>query len=131
MTTLAKRARRAFTERLETGEPVLVTCRTAPCLLPAHLYASDVISLVYGHRLTVPIPDLFVGLRSLQATLSFGGRGVYCTVPWSAVTRVESGGKVWFDGAETSAPQHAGNVLDLMSQRTPADRAACHRRLGL
>ena len=104
MTTPSKCARDVFEACFNTGEPVLVTCSTAGCLLPNHLYEGDeVISLVYGRYLATPIPDLFVGKRALQATLLFKGVPHYCSVPWSAITAISDPRGVWFD-ATSPAP---------------------------
>ena len=111
--------------------------------MPNHLYEGDeVISLVYGRYLATPIPDLFVGKRALQATLLFKGVPHYCSVPWSAITAISDPRGVWFDATSPAPisgadwrPRHQcrdpDNVIDLLSRRTPADRAACQRRLGL
>lgn len=62
-------------------------------VLPDALRASAQVTLEYGERLPVPIPDLEVGAEGIAATLSFQRVPARTFVPWGAVLRVRLGSR--------------------------------------
>jgi stringent starvation protein B len=85
------------------------------------------------------IPDLEVGDRDVQATLSFGGRPFHCVLPWEAIFGITSqasgDGQVWpedlpVEVVQTFAERHAPAPPD-DGVPTPAGNAAARGRPSL
>jgi hypothetical protein len=114
-------------------------------IVPMDMRHEKTLALQLGLNLANPIADLVVNSEWIECTLSFGGRPIFCLLPWSAVL-----GMIAEDTQEVCvlekvlppppaapppapvaavAPAGAGTI-DLMSRRTPQDRAAVRRRLA-
>lgn len=65
----------------------------AGVVIPDALRGSAQLTLEYGERLPVPIPDLEVGAEGIAATLSFQRVPARTFVPWGAVSRVRPGSR--------------------------------------
>lgn len=56
-------------------------------VVPTKFSNQDVLALKFSYD--YKIKDLVVGHESLSGTLSFGGRPVYCDIPWKSVFRID------------------------------------------
>lgn len=92
---------------------VHVDPRRQGCVVPINFKSQPQLVLQIGLNMAVPIPDLRVDDTGITCTLSFGGRGFWCSLPWSCVYAMvgEDGrGMVWPDDlppevrATTGAP---------------------------
>ncbi len=79
---------------------VHVDPRRQGCVVPMNFKSQPQLVLQVGLNMAVPIPDLRVEDAGITCTLSFGGRGFWCSMPWSCVYAMvgEDGrGMVWPD----------------------------------
>jgi stringent starvation protein B len=85
------------------------------------------------------IPDLEVGERGVQATLSFRGRHFRCTLPWTAVfgitSQVTGDGQVWPEDLPGEVANHLSTQKredqdQLPSAQQPTAPAAVEPRLA-
>lgn len=53
--------------------------------VPSHLCRKGTAAFQIGHDMAVPIPDLMLDENGWSGTLSFGGKPIWCAVPWAAV----------------------------------------------
>lgn len=118
---------------------IVVNCTRSGVVVPPELRQGQHESLDIGLNMAVPIPDLHVNKQWIKCTLSFGGRQVFCILPWTAVL-----GMIGLDTQECVVletlpgippplpppPARGATVIDLMARRTPADRAAVCRRFA-
>lgn len=65
--------------------------------VPAHLLSQARVTLLWGTRLPIPIPDLCANAEGVSGTLSFSSGLYYCTVPWRRVFVLLAGnqGAIW------------------------------------
>ena len=80
-------SKRTVMERLLSRGNVRVQLVTShPCVIvPEHLRAKQTVCLEYGYDLIVPIADLAITDRGIEATLSFNRTPCFTFVPWDAV----------------------------------------------
>lgn len=74
--------------------------RRQGCVVPMNFKQQAQLVLQVGLNMAVPIPDLRIEDTGITCTLSFGGRGFWCSMPWSCVYAMvgEDGrGMVWPD----------------------------------
>lgn len=81
---------------LDRGTTMLHLDATRPGVVVPEQHEGDHhlrLNLSYRYR----IPDLEIDDQGVRATLSFGGRGHHCTIPWGAVFAATQGedGLVW------------------------------------
>ncbi len=59
--------------------------RRQGCVVPMNFKQQPKLVLQIGLNMAVSIPDLRVDDTGISCTLSFGGRGFWCSMPWSCV----------------------------------------------
>ena len=75
-----------FQTLLEAGSVyVHLDPRKEGVVVPSALKDGPMLTLVFGLRLPVPIPDLEINQEAVTGTLSFDRTPYWCKVPWKAV----------------------------------------------
>jgi hypothetical protein len=151
-------AKKAIIETfLSTGGVVrlFLDARHPDAVTPKAHAATHDLNLDIGLDARMRIPDLELDDIGIGATLSFGGRGQWCFVPWSALwgARCDFGRALWYEsvppelrnsGNVTPAavvrgggkrvtqilPPRPDNVINLDARRTPKDRHEVAWRRG-
>lgn len=118
---------------LEQGINVYIhlDSRKPGCVLPRKYADLPHVTLVFGRRLNIPIPDITITHDGISGTLHFPEFGyVHCTVPWDAVWAIsqDSGAfSVW----ETEVPEGVHTKMRNPPEPAPAGTAVHRGHLRL